>query len=634
MSTILTDIAPADTMPTNLTPAGSEIPQSIYWAYGLGFNTFEMHWSKPWSTIWTCRQDESTGSGDGNKGGGAYLKEQHRPSVPSIAALGGLSSLGHAAVPRVLHTSETHKCYLQEEVVSDFKQEDEQKHYATTLAAYADLQNLYQKHSSTIPVFNPLGYMEILDRTSGLIENDTDDMPSNPFADMDPALRQKGRDSFARSYDVLARLTEDLAGVPKTVNHTDLHPGNTRYTTDRALRIIDWDDAIFSAPGWSLYKAFGTPARVYAALNKPSLYKIKTVAHRDQILMRAYLKTLTAGGIYDKQDLKKILPITATMGSLKFLGDIGPYDGVDSQASRYFQLIAVKTINDVAIFLGLLPKSTKPRPLGRSRSNMNTMTSFPTLNYSEGDYQIEDQALSAQAAQSFNENGALLIRNCYRPSMVKLLYQEFAKSGPEIAADIAGGQAMQVGGKRYMLSLPAEGTAGRPDFLANNRMCGILERLLGKDYILGSMTVVLSLDGSPAQQWHRDNSTLFPDSPTEHTPPFCVSAIIPLIPLDETNGPTEVIPGSHLTADKDINYDAPVHATMDFGDCYLMDSRLMHRGMPNNSRAARPILCLVYQRPWFRDYQNFNGQSAVTISKEALSTFPENRQHLLNWAAK
>ena len=59
-----------------------------------------------------------------------------------------------------------------------------------------------------------------------------------------------------------------------------------------------------------------------------------------------------------------------------------------------------------------------------------------------------------------------------------------------------------------------------------------------------------------------------------------------------------------------------------------------HRGLPNRTKVTRPILALVYQRPWYQDYQNFDRQDPLTISPETAARFPKDRRSLIDWAVK
>ena len=68
------------------------------------------------------------------------------------------------------------------------------------------------------------------------------------------------------------------------------------------------------------------------------------------------------------------------------------------------------------------------------------------------------------------------------------------------------------------------------------------------------------------------------------------------------------------------------------GDCYLMDYRLSHYGQANRSEQPRPILSLVYQRPWFRDFMNFQGQPSLRLDRDAFDRVPDAHRSLLTWA--
>ena len=64
------------------------------------------------------------------------------------------------------------------------------------------------------------------------------------------------------------------------------------------------------------------------------------------------------------------------------------------------------------------------------------------------------------------------------------------------------------------------------------------------------------------------------------------------------------------------------------GDVYLMDFRLIHAGTANQSDQARPILYLVYSRPWFREDLNFDEQPPIRISRKQYQRVPSEYRHL------
>ena len=62
------------------------------------------------------------------------------------------------------------------------------------------------------------------------------------------------------------------------------------------------------------------------------------------------------------------------------------------------------------------------------------------------------------------------------------------------------------------------------------------------------------------------------------------------------------------------------------GDVILMDYRTLHTGLPNRGTRARPILYMVYARPWFFDDVNH-------MDRIPLDMPPEVRQRLAEAAS-
>jgi len=139
---------------------------------------------------------------------------------------------------------------------------------------------------------------------------------------------------------------------------------------------------------------------------------------------------------------------------------------------------------------------------------------------------------------------------------------------------------------------------------------------LGEDAVLRRRGLVVGLPGAEDQKYHADAPRVPPDVWAEHEAPADVQpahslvVFLPLCDLDEENGPTAFLPGSHQhwTADAleaessapgSSTAGAPAMLDVDAGDAILFDSRTQHAGGANRSDAARPILYLVFARPWF-----------------------------------
>jgi len=155
---------------------------------------------------------------------------------------------------------------------------------------------------------------------------------------------------------------------------------------------------------------------------------------------------------------------------------------------------------------------------------------------------------------------------------------------------------------------------------------------LGDGFILGSFTSVASLPGAPDMRMHKDHPALFSSDELSHPlPTFAVTMLLPLLGLNAEMGTTRVVKRSHRTTSVEA-------AKMDFqdplgppGSCLLMDYRLSHQGLANRSQVVRPVLSLVYNRPWFRDAANYKKQVPVDLPAAEFERVPPQHQCLFDW---
>ena len=139
---------------------------------------------------------------------------------------------------------------------------------------------------------------------------------------------------------------------------------------------------------------------------------------------------------------------------------------------------------------------------------------------------------------------------------------------------------------------------------------------LGEDAVLRRRGLVVGLPGASDQAYHADAPRVPPDVWAEHEaksptqPAHSLVVFLPLCDLSEANGPTSFLPGSHqrwtsdaLEAEADApgssSAGAPAILDVDAGDAIIFDSRTQHAGGANRSKRARPVLYLVFARPWF-----------------------------------
>ena len=139
---------------------------------------------------------------------------------------------------------------------------------------------------------------------------------------------------------------------------------------------------------------------------------------------------------------------------------------------------------------------------------------------------------------------------------------------------------------------------------------------LGEDAVLRRRGLVVGLPGAEDQKYHADAPRVPPEVWAEHEstaavqPAHSLVVFLPLSDLNEENGPTAFLPGSHqrwtsdaLEAEADApgssSAGAPAILDVDAGDAVIFDSRTQHAGGANRSQRTRPILYLVFARPWF-----------------------------------
>ena len=163
---------------------------------------------------------------------------------------------------------------------------------------------------------------------------------------------------------------------------------------------------------------------------------------------------------------------------------------------------------------------------------------------------------------------------------------------------------------------------------------------LGEDAVLRRRGLVVGLPGASDQAYHADAPRVPPEVWAEHEstaevqPAHSLVVFLPLCDLNEENGPTAFLPGSHQrwTADAleaessapgSSSAGAPAILDVDAGDAIVFDSRTQHAGGANRSQDARPILYLVFARPWFDEAMHRRLVGGAGRGDDAERLFPE-----------
>jgi ectoine hydroxylase-related dioxygenase (phytanoyl-CoA dioxygenase family) len=154
---------------------------------------------------------------------------------------------------------------------------------------------------------------------------------------------------------------------------------------------------------------------------------------------------------------------------------------------------------------------------------------------------------------------------------------------------------------RIDLQLPFLEPYSSPVYTHSPFIDPLLSGLLGSNYKLKRMQAVIALnlsDGISDQHWHRDTDLLWPNDSSfddhdvhqssngMHTPAYAINLFIPLVDINDTNGPTEFTLSSHQwSTDWQVDEAAttPVDRKFDLprGSMLLFDYRTIHRGTAN-----------------------------------------------------
>ena len=420
--------------------------------------------------------------------------------------------------------------------------------------------------------------------------------------------------------------------------------------------------------GLSLHSQFSGCSDIYLALDdreEPESDHEKHVAR----LLHVYLETLVEEGGFDRDTLTKGLTAAAFAGVLRYICSFSAYR-IDDESTRkairnnvwnllddlmdLVQFLAIDSededlILEIAYTLhsnddseraydfyeGADLKPRLPSKIDTAIKEAAPPDIFPTLEITDDERATGKLGNDRRnvGIELFKHYGALLIKDAFSPDLIKECYEAFTEKSEEHRKSIQKNKALQVGDHRFMITVDFDGPFAHQKIYAPPLVLPILKRLLSEDLILGSYTAVASMPGAADQKMHRDNLALFGKRPDLKLPHFSIAMIVPLIPLNEETGATRIIKGSHRPGSRDGDDPLPHQEPLvDPGSCYLMDCRLYHQGMANRSERIRPILSLVYQRPWYRDMVNFKQQKSLSISKDTASALPKDCANLVSWA--
>lgn len=211
------------------------------------------------------------------------------------------------------------------------------------------------------------------------------------------------------------------------------------------------------------------------------------------------------------------------------------------------------------------------------------------------------------AVEQVRKNGYIGIERVLTPEQI----ETFKSSFDPLFAEYISRKGFNTGTNRAQMHLPFKPPYTHEYIIANPIALDVIDRLLGKGVRCTYLASDTAGPGSDYQNVHSDLPPLFPDLGVG-LPVYSLVLNIPLVDVNEGNGPLEVWPGgTHLDPDStkmtaiDGNMVRAARTMysekvlMPAGSMVIRDIRMWHRGTPNRTDNNRTNIALIYNMEWY-----------------------------------
>jgi ectoine hydroxylase-related dioxygenase (phytanoyl-CoA dioxygenase family) len=135
----------------------------------------------------------------------------------------------------------------------------------------------------------------------------------------------------------------------------------------------------------------------------------------------------------------------------------------------------------------------------------------------------------------------------------------------------------------------------------------LVTEALGANWICTSLIASISIKGGAPQALHQDQ-----DIALDSRSPITINILTPITDIDEVNGGTLVIPGSHLVLSEAVRNQTPVgklppaiNIDAKAGTMIITDGRLLHSTGINHTETPRIVMLNGMQHPLVRQQENW-----------------------------
>ena len=234
-----------------------------------------------------------------------------------------------------------------------------------------------------------------------------------------------------------------------------------------------------------------------------------------------------------------------------------------------------------------------------------------------------------------NRDGVAMIEGLASPARMSRLLGQLSSQFPEtLATGDAPADHVEVGEERFAFPLPVASPFDIEDLLFAPALTGVLDAILGADWVFESIGVVIAKPGASDLRVHRDGGWLFGGTGFDKImPPVALTVAFPLMDFDAVVGRTAFIPRSQR--EFEVRKDPALFVSTDqpAGSCCLWDFRMVHRAEQNRSNRVRAMIYATVCRPFFIDAENFRkGNRKVVVSRASLENLDKPSRKRLSRA--
>ncbi len=212
---------------------------------------------------------------------------------------------------------------------------------------------------------------------------------------------------------------------------------------------------------------------------------------------------------------------------------------------------------------------------------------------------VSDPLLQSRLDE-IGERGYCVIENAFSNEQVQRTRRELA---PWLQQKLMGRNNFEGEHSERVYALLSKAPA-IAEMIEHPAVLAIADAMLEPNFLLSAALAINVHTGETPQPWHIDDGAGDLATPKPRAP-LGVSAIWALDDFTETNGATEVIPGSHRWDQDRVPVDGEqVQVCMNSGSALVFAGSLIHRGGANTAQTTRLAVTPQYCQPWLRQIEN------------------------------